>query len=260
MRGRLVLIAFTLAISLSGCLQTGGGLFGGDAPVDPYDYLRKDDYSHWYVEVDHVEGSEPRGSALSLLDDRLTESAQKDRITVAVGSTLPSKARWTNNDLLALRDTHQDRHTGGDTVVTYVAYVDGEYAEEGGSQTLGLTMGHDFVVIFKQRVESACGIPDPRSVDSTDPRDFLPCIGGEERIEQAVLVHEFGHAIGLVNRGIPMVKDHEDPEHERHSNNDQSIMYWAVESAGTLMEFTTQIPLEFDADDKADICQAGGRC
>lgn len=253
-----------LVLALPGCLEGGGGLFGRANPVDPYDYLTDGDYSEWHIEVDHVAGWAPRPSALSLLDQRMTELATKDRITVAVDTqSLPSRPSWTADDLLALQGEHQDRRTGGKTVVTYVAYVDGKFAEDAPDQrTLGLTIGHDLVVIFIEQVESACepGVYNPENGVPSDPQDVLPCLGGEERIEQAVLVHEFGHAIGLVNRGIPMVTDHEDDENPRHSGNPESVMYWAVESAGTLMEFNSQIPLTFDADDKRDVCDAGGRC
>ncbi len=258
----ILLIAATL---LPGCLGSGSGLFGGDDEVDPLDYLRDSKFTTWHIEVDHTPDQEPRPSALTLLEDRLRSIANKDRITIAVDGTLPSKTTWTTDDLVALQKANQDKQTSGKTVVTYVAYVDGKLRVDNEDRTvLGLTIGHDFVVIFKEQTEAACsitaGAKDPRDV--TGPLDLLPCYGGEERIEQAVLMHEFGHAMGLVNRGIPMVKDHEGKgaDQQRHSNNPDSVMYWALDSAGTLDEFTSQIPLHFDADDKADVCAAGGRC
>ncbi len=263
MRGPLVaLLLVTLA--LSGCLRSGGGIFDDPRPVDPYDYLTDQDYTRWVIEVDAVTGWEPRSSALSLLRERMGELAVKQSIAVDVDGALPSRERWTTQDLLDLQRDHQDRSTGGDAVVTWVAYVDGAYFDPDAEEdrlTLGLAIGHDLVVIFKEAVESTCdptAIRNPETID--DPQDVLPCLDGEERIEQAVLVHEFGHVVGLVDRGIPMVTARKDSENGAHSNNPESVMYWAIESAGTLGEFNSQIPLEFDADDKADVCAAGGRC
>jgi hypothetical protein len=47
--------------------------------------------------------------------------------------------------------------------------------------------------------------------------------------------------------------DHEDDDHPGHSNNDESVMYWAVESQSLNSFFTGNLPNEFDADDLADM-------
>ena len=52
-----------------------------------------------------------------------------------------------------------------------------------------------------------------------------------EDVENSVLVHEVGHLLGLVNLVYQSPIDHEDPDHPGHSSNDESVMYWAVESA-----------------------------
>lgn len=82
---------------------------------------------------------------------------------------------------------------------------------------------------------------------------------GAAEVERAVIVHEFGHAIGLVNLGIPMQRDHEDDEHEKHSSNPQSVMYWKVETTLGLSTLTGTLPNDFDADDRADLQAAGGK-
>ena len=47
--------------------------------------------------------------------------------------------------------------------------------------------------------------------------------------EQETLVHEIGHSMGLVNNGIPMISDHEDPEHRRHCTVHNCVMGWKYE-------------------------------
>ena len=64
------------------------------------------------------------------------------------------------------------------------------------------------------------------SIDEADIRS-RPSV---EDVENSVLVHEVGHLLGLVNLYQSPV-DHEDPDHPGHSNNDESVMYWAIESA-----------------------------
>ena len=60
-------------------------------------------------------------------------------------------------------------------------------------------------------------------------------------VEQATLVHEFGHVMGLVDNGIPMVSDHLDPDHPRHCTNEECVMYWQNEGAADLRDFVQQM-------------------
>ncbi len=239
---RVLPIVCMLAITLNGCL---GGLTGHDN-VQPTDYLKDTEFKKWVIEIDYVSGHKPSDAAMSMLSQRLKEVANKDSITVQVGNVLPGRATWTDSAIEALEQEHKDHETGGDTVVTWVAYVNGHSSH--GDGVLGITYGHDRIVIFDEVINNACDPLNPLAL----------CAFAQQDIESAVLVHEFGHAIGLVARGVPMVNPHEDPEHPRHSNSRSSVMYWAVESAGNLGIFNT-IPNKFDANDKLDLCRAGGK-
>ena len=74
-----------------------------------------------------------------------------------------------------------------------------------------------------------------------------------EEIENSVLVHEFGHLLGLVNLVYKSPVDHEDKDHPGHSNNEDSVMYWAIESANLGNIITGELPDEFDNDDLNDL-------
>ena len=65
------------------------------------------------------------------------------------------------------------------------------------------------------------------SIDEADGPFGRPSV---EDVENSVLVHEVGHLLGLVNLVYQSPVDHED-HHPGHSNNDESVMYWAIESA-----------------------------
>ncbi len=47
--------------------------------------------------------------------------------------------------------------------------------------------------------------------------------------EQSVVVHELGHALGLVDNGTPVTSLHEDSAHPAHCNNQSCVMYWQNE-------------------------------
>ena len=79
-----------------------------------------------------------------------------------------------------------------------------------------------------------------------------------DAVEPAVLVHELGHELGLVNNGIPMVNgNHEDPDHPAHDSNTNCLMYWAV-STSRVPDLIHNGPPDFDADCKADLAAARG--
>ena len=96
------------------------------------------------------------------------------------------------------------------------------------------------VAVFKDSVEDAEG--------------FLGRPSSEE-VERAVTIHEAGHLLGLVNLVYQSPIDHEDPDHPGHSSNDDSVMYWAIESNTVGNFISGNIPDEFDADDKSDLEQ-----
>ena len=63
-------------------------------------------------------------------------------------------------------------------------------------------------------------------------KDNLQKFGGSDqflrRMEQATVVHEVGHVVGLVNNGVPMAVPHEDAAHPHHSTDSLDVMYWDI--------------------------------
>lgn len=242
----LLTLALTIlvVINLGGCLDD----LRAPGPVRPTDYIRDDTYKKWVVEVDHAAGERPADSVLSFARGRLADLVEKpDGISMQVDDRLPaSESRvWRDDDLRALQDDHQDQQTGDGTVVTHMVFVDGRYRVE---NVLGVAIGYDLIVIFSDRIKDGCA----NNIGCSNPN----------RAMEIVVTHELGHAIGLVNRGIDMVQHHEDPEHPKHSDNEDSVMYHAAENSD-LFEFFGifgSLPDDFDANDRQDVCNAGGKC
>ncbi|HII57235.1 MAG TPA: hypothetical protein HA266_06795 [Candidatus Poseidoniaceae archaeon] len=57
----------------------------------------------------------------------------------------------------------------------------------------------------------------------------------------------------MVNLVYTSPADHEDSEHPGHSNNEDSVMYWAVETVSISAWFSGDLPTEFDQDDLDDM-------
>jgi len=62
--------------------------------------------------------------------------------------------------------------------------------------------------------------------------------------EQTTFIHEVGHALWLVNNGVPMVDDHQDTAHGRHCTNERCGMYYANQGAVDLIEFVIQVVVD----------------
>ena len=118
-----------------------------------------------------------------------------------------NRSSWTEKDLAVLAYSVL-RKPGPNQRVVSVIFVRGTY--EGDDHILGVSFsGYRFTFIFK---------------------DVVSSVGGDavfqKYVEQATVVHEVGHVVGLVNNGLPMHKKHEDAEHAYHSNDPNDVMYW----------------------------------
>ncbi len=137
---------------------------------------------------------------------------------LAAMSALPNqnKTTWTQEQLLNLAKANAPLSTPTEIAVG-VYFVNGTL--NGDANILGVQfLGYPYAFIFKDVVVAAGGD------------------GATQRyVEQSVVVHEIGHAIGLVNNGLPMVSGHEDAAHPKHSINQDCVMYWAVENRQNIL-------------------------
>lgn len=250
MRVPLLALLVIAAVALAGCNvgplvdRTSRPGSAAHALVSPSAYAKL------VVEIDHPAGSAPNAEAINVLKSTLVEVTGRsaDAIQIIQEATIPSEPnkKYTYDEIEELEDQHRSRHTGGDTAVLYVVYVAGGQADDTDrSRTLGAAYHGTSLVMFKGNIRAGAqgGILNPLAVE-------------ERCIERSVLVHEFGHAAGLVNLGTPMVRPHEDGENRGHSTNKASVMYHAVENTQDLFAFfggCADIPYHFDADDKADL-------
>jgi hypothetical protein len=116
-------------------------------------------------------------------------------------------AKWTERELSRVAMS-VIRPPGPNQRVVSVIFVHGTY--EGDSHILGVSFsGYRYTFIFKDVVVSVGGDPV-----------------FQKYVEQATVVHEVGHVIGLVNNGLPQYRKHEDPEHPNHSSDPNDVMYW----------------------------------
>ncbi|MHB8604854.1 MAG: hypothetical protein ACYDCK_06315 [Thermoplasmatota archaeon] len=253
-RALLVAALATVAVT-AGCFQQLNQI--QNARTAPGENARDFDsnakYTKLTLEVHYVPGSEPNDNALAELVSTIGAVTPKGanvdvaRVGDLSGSGASTKYTWAQID--DIEKAHRTRYSSGDTAVLYIAYLDGGSQDDTGN---GLVLGAAYhgtsIVMFKG---------NERQISSSGGGILPSFQASEECLERAVLIHEFGHDAGLVNNGIPMVTPHEDSAHPKHSSNQQSVMYYAVENSASLTNIFTggcdQIPYQYDANDKADI-------
>jgi hypothetical protein len=124
----------------------------------------------------------------------------------------------------------------------YFLYLDGNSdLDSGDTRVLGYAHHGSSVVMFKDSIEKA--------------GSGLVLQGN---VEDAVIVHEAGHLLGLVDNGIPMQVDHLDSAHGQHDMNEQCIMYWTIDTSDIVDVLLSRRP-DFDDACRADLIAAGGR-
>lgn len=229
-------LTIALAVLLAACSDDGPG---NEQPTS--DELFGSATTRVVVEVDYADGAEPttgggvasddpwellEGNLNALFDGtkELTVPHALDEME-AIGAV--EGESFDANALLALADAHRDQLSGDGVATFYVVYVDGFYDKGGEAQqnVLGVSVGDTGVVAMFAPVIRSAGGP----------------VGLVERyVEQAVLVHELGHAVGLVNNGLSLTSEHHDAEHGAHCSNEDCVMYWTVEGVSGAVDFVQE--------------------
>ena len=198
------------------------------------------------VEVFYEEGSEPyTGTSLlgkdywDLFDKNIREILQVDTRSIDIfipnelsemaSFTDKSKESWSVSELQNLFSEVGASASTSDTAYLSIIFLSGAFRESSGEvnrNTLGIHItGTTRIVIFKDLL---------KAIESSDGKWV------SRYSEQSVLVHEVGHAIGMVNNGLPMSTEHHDSEHGDHCTNDKCVMFWLNEGKEGLKDFIHQ--------------------
>ena len=186
------------------------------------------------VELQAQDGVAPRSGSLSHAVDRLRAASGKQVTVTTARRIAGGRTSWTDGDLRAAADTAAGVGQRDGRVVLRLLFVRGSYAAGGG--VLGVAVRGDVAAVFLDEVERAAALG----------------LGAAE-IERAVVAHEVGHLLGLVDLALDTGR--EDPDHPGHSRNRGSVMYWAVESdlVGQVLEGGP--PDDFDERDRGDLAR-----
>lgn len=138
-----------------------------------------------------------------------------------------NKSTWSVEEVEKLAANYPLTYSPGITNFQ-IFFVNG-YASQ-GSSIIGFHISNTkIMVIFKEVIKSS----------SSGSFDMVP-----KYVEQATIIHEMGHALGLVNNGLPMQSSHQDTPNGAHCSNENCVMYYANEGAGSLKKYINKIITE----------------
>lgn len=250
---RSPIIALICVLALAGCLSSmPHDEHDSDGDSTPAALIWAEPFPTLLIEVDYVEGREPSRLALDVLLATLTEVTDKREVIIQTPTALPREdprfsgpRDWSAAELFALRkeffDAGHPAELGRDGVAfLHVMYLNGRFVDDEVSG-VGAQIG-PAVYVFLDRARDLSvghyGTPNPT----------------REYDERSILIHEVGHALGLVNHGIPMIVDrlHNDG---RHSNRPESVMWPGLRGPSFLeiVQDNTWTPYRFDEYDLQDL-------
>lgn len=191
------------------------------------------------VEIDYQEGAEPydgtyltTGPAFSLFEDNVERLFASSTAALTLPSTLSEMQNvgplegaesYSSSEIVALAERFRDEASEGTTQSYYVLFLDGLFRidDEAQSGILGVSIGDTGIIaMFKPVIENIGLVEATRAFG-----------------EQTVLIHELGHAIGLVNRGIALQSEHHDEANGAHCTNPDCVMYYQNEGAEEIVSF-----------------------
>lgn len=192
--------------------------------------VRADQFTSLVFELDAVEGSAPSADAQAMVIEQLTGLIDKPQgISVRLDQSLVAAAdehSWTDEELRTLAEQTQTLAPESERVVVHVLALDGHKDTDTAElTTLGLSWGHDTVVLFSSTIEASCTTRSARAINTTRFCD---------QAVASIWLHELGHLLGLVNLGLDMQHAHEDPEHAAHCSDPNCLMYWAYHRTGVV--------------------------
>lgn len=207
------------------------------------DFLASDDFENLVIEIDYMEGYEPTDEMVNNLKSFLESRLSKSNITILSPSSIEAggQSSYTANDVRDWEEEYRSEFSEENTLAAYVIILDGEYSD---SNVLGIAYYNTSATLFGESIENASD-----GVGST-PRSL---------IESTVLQHEFGHLLGLVNNGVEMQANHQDEENGHHCNDENCLMYYAVETTDFFASLLGGEVPDLDDQCRADLAAAGGK-
>lgn len=240
----------TLAVVFLAGLAACGDDSGDAAPsaLDP-------EITRVEFEIDYEVGAEPYtfslltlGSPWKLFKTNVEAVYQNISPEISVPSSLDEMQAFPADGvdeydvhaIVAVADSRRDTATTATTRSFYVVFLNGYYQVDGirDGGVIGVSIGNTGIIAMFKPVYDAQN--------------------GASIVEQTALLHEFGHALGLVNKGLLVTSEHHDTPNGPHCLNPDCVMFWQNEGLNNILGFVARLIFDdgdvlFGAECMADI-------
>lgn len=234
----LYLLIFFLSV-LSACKKESvqGAYDDRTLGTSADDLLTAAPYSSLQIEIQYMPGYAPDQAALDNMVAFLKTRINKPGDISITQEQIPagSSSITVLSDIVNTEQHYRNLYTHYNLLRVYILITDGYYSK---SDVLATSYWNTSFCLFGKAIDDASSQAN-RSILIT-----------------TLLEHEFGHLMGLVDQGTPMLTDHKDVVNGAHCDNPDCLMYYDVE-AGSPGSLTT-VPL-MDANCIADLRSNGGK-
>ncbi|MBO0321786.1 hypothetical protein J0X14_05720 [Muricauda sp. CAU 1633] len=219
------------------------------------DLLANTKFDEILIEIAYVSGFRPTAEAIATFEEFIRARTFKEEITFTYKQLpSPNEETLTKEEVADLEKENRTAYNDGSTLALYIYFADAPSDSDDESEnlvTLGVVYRNTSMVIYEATIRDLVG--NSAFVSVAD-------------VESATLNHEFGHLLGLVNLGTPVVNNHEDPEADSHCTTEGCLMRAELQFGGPMVKQMQRnaskglgtIP-NLDAECLLDLQSNGGR-
>lgn len=173
------------------------------------DFLGNTTYQSLKIEILYMPDSRPDPAAINQFTAILSERLNKPAgISVAEREIDPTlKTVFTPGDISGIESRSRTAFTEDGQMAACILFINGSYYS---GNILGLAYKNTSICFFSEPLQLFTGsVPEDERV----------------KLVTLVMVHEFGHLLGLVDMGTPMVAGHLDRINGNHCINTNCVMH-----------------------------------
>jgi hypothetical protein len=170
-------------------------------------------YKSLMVEIQYVEGYKPDVGTLEYLQTFLYTYLKKPNGINILLREIPAieQEALSMEEVLAIEKENRNLFVKEDKMAMYILITNGVHP---GNKILGMAYRNTSAVVYG------------KAIKKYSSSGKLP----HKKLETAVLLHEIGHLLGLVNKGSTPRSIHVNSTFHDHCNNRKCLMYHSVET------------------------------